>query len=86
MKPTKTKKTVRLLHTEYVETAYAQLASGPGWANSPIWIVITDAATGKTRKECLQPSEQTPEMLCIYHLCALAHASLMNEVRKITKK
>lgn len=77
---------VRLLRTEYIETAYAQHAAGPGWANAPLWIVITDGATGKTRKACLQPEEQTPEMRTLYSFSALAHASMLSAVERVSVK
>ncbi len=77
---------VRLLCTEYIETAYAQYANGPGWANAPLWIVITDRATGKTRKACLQPEEQTEEMRTLYSFSALAHASMTGAVKRVSVK
>lgn len=85
-KPVCLERMVRLSEHEYVETAYAQHAAGPGWSNTPLWIVITDGATGKTRKACLQPDEQTTEMHTLYSFAALAHESMMSAVSRVIVK
>jgi hypothetical protein len=70
---------------EFVVTAYAENARGPGWSNTPIWVIIENGATGEIRKECLQPEQQTEEMHRIYAFCELAHSRLLSEVTKATR-
>lgn len=60
---------------EHVITAYAQSASGPGWANSPLWIIV-QAIDGTLRQECLQPDEQTKEMYTLYNISQAAHEAM----------
>ena len=74
---------VRLGEFEFIVTAYAEPAAGPGWANSPLWIVIANKATGKWRQDCLQPDEQTAEMSALYAFSALAHGRMTGLVERI---
>lgn len=39
--------------------AYAEHASGPGWANSLVWVVERDG-NGWLHHRAIQPEEQTP--------------------------
>lgn len=71
---------------ERIVTAFAQAAAGPGWANSPLWIIIANAVTGKWRQECLQPDEQTPEMALLYEFSALAHGRMTALVQRIATR
>jgi hypothetical protein len=59
--------------------AYAQPAAGPGFANTPIILIVADG-DGKLRRECIQPDEQTEGMYKLYAVCAAAHGSLMGEI------
>jgi hypothetical protein len=79
---------VKLSKTEYVVTAYAERAAGPGWSNRPLWVVIRDSANGAIRQDCLQPSEQTDEMHLLYNISAEVHAQLKHavETRMATRK
>ncbi len=60
---------------EYLVTAYAESASGPGWSNSPVWLVIMDG-NKKLRQECLQPDEQTRDIVTLYAASAAIHGSM----------
>lgn len=66
---------------EYVVTAYAEPADGPGWSNRPLWIVIRDSATNRVRIEAIQPEDQTAEMRALYAISAHCHATLTHEAR-----
>lgn len=77
---------VRLEPNEYIVTAYASPASGPGWANSPICVVILNSATGKMREDCIQPADQTAEMLTLYAFSSLAHSQMTAAVKRATNK
>ena len=62
-------------------TAFAERASGPGWANSPIWVIVENRVSGRMRRECIQPQDQTPQMGWMYCISAAAHASMTDAVR-----
>jgi hypothetical protein len=77
---------VKLDEHEYIVTAYAKPASGPGWANKPLWVVIGNKETGKFREDCIQPMEQTAGMVELYDFSALAHERMTNLVERIASK
>lgn len=70
---------------DYIITAYAERASGPGWANSPVWIIVRDG-NGIIRQECLQPDEQSAEVLALYEVSAAAHRSMIAAVERCVKR
>lgn len=57
----------RLKKGEHVVCAFAERCAGPGWANAPVWVIVQDG-NGSLRKECLQPSDQSDEMLVMYNV------------------
>lgn len=61
--------------------AYAENASGPGWANSLVWVVERDG-NGRLHHRAIQPEEQTPEMVALFQVSAAAHLSMTNAVKK----
>jgi len=72
---------MRLKKGCHIITAFAESAAGPGWANSPIWIVVQDE-NKKIQMECIQPEEQTPEMRLLYAISQAAHFSMTNACKK----
>jgi hypothetical protein len=62
--------------TDTIITAFASPAAGPGWANSPVWIVVR-SQDGSYREVCLQPEEQSPEMLALYDVSATVNRSMI---------
>lgn len=62
-----------------IVTAFAESASGPGWANQPVWIIVRDKL-GNLREECLQPEEQTETMQAIYKISQAVHQVMKHEV------
>ena len=60
-------------------TAYAEPASGPGWSNQPV-IVVVQSRDGDIRLECLQPVEQSRDMWIIYRLSAEIHRMMVTAV------
>ena len=72
---------MKLNDLDTVVTAYASRCRGPGWSNSPVWVVIQDS-NGKLREECIQPEEHTAEMHAMYDICASANKALLNSVHK----
>lgn len=70
---------------DYIVTAYAQRAAGPGWANSPLWVIVRDSGH-KMREECLQPREQSPEIWALYHISEAVHNAMIHAVRQTLAK
>jgi hypothetical protein len=68
--------------TETVLTAFAESASGPGWANSPIWVVVRKNGTSEYMVRCIQPGEQTEEMITLYTISQAAHLAMKKAVRR----
>jgi hypothetical protein len=61
-----------------IVTAYAEPAAGPGWSNQPLWVIVRRG--GELFEECLQPHEQTAEMLTLYQVSAAAHSAMRGAV------
>jgi hypothetical protein len=38
---------------------YAQAAIGPGWSNTPLWVVVRNSCNGDICEVCIQPEQQT---------------------------
>jgi hypothetical protein len=70
---------------ERVVCAYARKASGPGWANDPLYVVIEDHRTGKMREECIQPGQQNYEMRLLYNIAAQVDLALMFAVANLLR-
>ena len=80
------RKVLELKEHDRVVTAFANSAAGPGWANSPLWVVIRDGMTGLYREECIQPEEQTDEMHALYPFSQLAHVKMMAAVVRSARR
>ena len=75
MKP----KVIQLQSNERIVAVVPQACSGPGWANSPVWVYIA-TSDGKLREECIQPAEQTKEMHTLYGIGNAVCATLIKAV------
>lgn len=62
-----------------IVAAWAEPARGPGWSNWPVWYLERAFDSTLTIK-CLQPDEQSGEVLTLYNLCAEAHKALIGAV------
>ncbi|KGC15473.1 hypothetical protein DM48_314 [Burkholderia gladioli] len=69
------------MRKEQVVTAYAEFASGPGWSNRPLWVIVRDE-NGKLREECIQPEEQTRDMHLMFRISYEAHSTMRDEAQK----
>ncbi len=76
---------IKLTENERVICAYAEKASGPGWSNRPVFVVIESKCTGGIRTECIQPDQQSEEMLTIYDFAAEAHEMMLRMAKRIVK-
>lgn len=72
-----------LKNDEYIVTAYAEAASGPGWGNTPVWVVVCRKGTQDYRIECLQPDEQTSVMRSVYQVSDGMHHLMVKEARSV---
>ncbi len=71
---------MKLKKGERVITAYAERASGPGWANAPIWVIIRNV-DGSLRQTAIQPDGQTAAMQHLYGVSEQAHLGMTSEAR-----
>ena len=74
---------VRLSEFDRIVTAYARKASGPGWSNRPLWVVVEDRRTGKMREECIQPQQQSEEVWRLYDIASEVDAALYAAVKRM---
>ncbi len=77
---------MKLEKHDHIVTAYAERASGPGWANAPVWCVVRSGLDGTFRLECLQPVEFSSEIATLYNLSAAAHDAMTHAVRSHMRK
>ena len=75
----------KLSEHDHILTAYAESASGPGWGNTPIWVLIRSRLDGALRLECIQPPDQSPEMQILYRVSQAAHEGMTWAVRSTAK-
>lgn len=65
---------------DHVVAAWGAHASGPGWNNQPLWILVR-SRLGELREECLQPQQQTEAMRLLYDVSAVAMDGMTKAVR-----
>jgi hypothetical protein len=74
---------VNLKNNEFIITAWAEVATGPGWSNAPIYVLIGARGGGGHRVECLQPGEQGPLLPLIHRAAAAMSEVVTDRVRAI---
>lgn len=79
-------KAMKLSEHDHVLCAYAEPCHGSGWANAPVWFVVQSKLDGKLRHECLQPNEQSAEILNLYRVSAAVHVDMTLSVRRLLAK
>jgi hypothetical protein len=72
----KTRRALHMTRTDRMVTAYAQPASGPGWSNRPLYVIVEDR-DGKMRSECLQPGEFSRDLELLYGIASVVHGELL---------
>jgi len=75
----------KLERGEFIQAAWGENCSGPGWANTPIFVLIREVS-GKCRIECIQPEDQTVGMVSIFQFSALSHNKMIREVANLLSK
>lgn len=53
---------------------------GPGWTNDPIWVYRQKPGGGEIYRECIQPQDQTREMLILFKVLEAAHSAMVEIV------
>jgi hypothetical protein len=76
---------LKLGERETIVCTYAKPAHGPGWRNQPLWVIIRDY-DGSLREECLQPSQQGPDVRRIYGIAAEVHEAMLSAVGKVVSR
>lgn len=72
-------------HNEYqIVTAWAESASGPGWTDQPVWVLVQERC-GKLRIECLQPDEQSRDIHTLYSVSSAAHGAMTTAVAQAVR-
>jgi len=79
------KQKLKLGEHEHIVAVAAEPASGPGWANTPLWVFVHDG-NGTLRRECLQPEEQSATLRVLYTTAAAVHLTLVREVEALTTR
>lgn len=64
-----------------VMAAWAELASGPGWANHPLWVLVR-YADGRYDLKCMQPEDHSPTVAALYAIGANVHQQLTAEATR----
>lgn len=77
---------IKLRKDERIIAVVPQFASGPGWANRPLWVYIEQHTTNKLRTECIQPHDQTPEMHALFEPGAAMAEALIRSVPVVNLK
>ena len=73
---------MKLAKGEMIITAWAEYASGPGWSNTPVWIIVRDG-NGKLEERCIQPDEQSGYVMDLYRIAATVHAEFLARVKTL---
>lgn len=68
-----------------VVCAFANSAGGPGWSNSPVWVVLRDG-DNKLSTVCLQPEEQSTLMMQLYIISENVNRMMSAEAERILQK
>ena len=79
----------KLLHMgerDYVLTAWPERASGPGWSNRPLWVVVGTHGSNVFRRECLQPQEyhRIEDVIPVLELVEAAHHAITGPLARAT--
>lgn len=60
---------------DVIVTAWAELCTGPGWANTPIWVIVSN--NNELRRECLQPNEQDHALRQLFGISCAVQAAML---------
>lgn len=63
-----------------IVTAYAERASGPGWSNTPLWVITRDG-NQTLHEHCIQPNQQPEAVLALYRISEATHLAMVSAIR-----
>lgn len=72
----------RLAEDESIVIAWAESCAGPGWSNTPVWYIVR-RSNGALEQRCLQPREQSPDLLTHFPYSRIAAGAMTAAVRAI---
>lgn len=61
-----------------------EYCSGPGWTNTPVWVIWVDSEH-KLHRDCLQPHEQSAELLTLFKIGAVVNERLIAAVERMNR-
>jgi len=65
-----------------IVTVWAEHCTGPGWANTPIW-VLCRASDGRLDIRAVQPSNCSPEIVALAHISDAVSREMTAQVRAL---
>lgn len=74
----------KLAEHDHILTAFAERRAGPGWANSPVLVIIQDG-NGQLRVEWIQPDSHTADIIALFDVSEAAHRAMTIAVRAALK-
>lgn len=80
---TKVERALHLAPNESIRAAWCERASGPGWSNRIVWVLVQSPT--RIRVECLQPDEQTEDMRLLFDVAEAAHTGLRGAVARAAR-
>lgn len=75
---------MRLEEDDTIVTAWAEKASGPGWYNPLVWVLVR-SGSGRIRIDSLQPEEQSREIRTLFLPAAALSEELTGWVKACVK-
>lgn len=76
----------KLADRETIIATHSEHATGPGWSNDWINVLVFNADGQKIREVGIQWSEMTEEMRHLFKLCAAANKEMLGAVKRLAKK
>ena len=71
---------------DVVMSAWGEECSGPGWFNTPMFVLVYNSLDGKNRIECIQPEEQSEQMRDFISVSHLINRKLVYAVRNLVEE
>jgi len=73
---------IKLPDGRAVLAAFATPASGPGWSNALVTVIVIEP-DGRLAREHIQPDEQTTAMLTLYAVSAAVSGQMASEAARV---
>lgn len=76
---------MHLNEDDRVVTAWAENASGPGWSNEIIWVLVRERG-GKLREVAIQPEERSNGLALLHNISATVSQEMVWAVQALLAK